>query len=121
VDERDVSPQGPHWGTWGGGSTYCKLLKLAGGHWLWRICHYGSSVRETCRWGSLAGNPEGYERKAMGMATPYMGAQATWSGLLYQGFREMAERGSRGGASLSLSLYLKGAWKAPLLGTLVDS
>jgi hypothetical protein len=31
-----------------------------------------------------------------------MGAQATWSGLLYRGLWEMAERGSRGGASFSL-------------------
>jgi hypothetical protein len=44
-----------------------------------------------------------------GLETPFMGAQATRSGLPYRVLREMVERGSGGGASLSLSV--KGTWR----------
>ena len=37
-----------------------------GGLWVRRISLYGSSVRETWRGGSCAGDPVGYERKALG-------------------------------------------------------
>jgi hypothetical protein len=62
--------------------------------------------------GALLGEPGGgapllgalkvMKGRLWGWATPFMGAQATWSGLLYRGLREMVERGSGGGASLSL-------------------
>jgi len=67
------------------------------------------AVRGTWRWGSFAGGPEGDERKAMEMGIS-MGAQATWSGLLYRGLWEMVERGSGGAASLSGS-SVKGTWR----------
>jgi len=70
-----LSPQWPHWRTWGGeGSIYWKLWELAeGGHWLWKIYLYGSSVRGTWSWGSFNGGLEGYERKAMGISNSLHG------------------------------------------------
>jgi hypothetical protein len=50
---------------------------------------------------------------------------ATWSGLISRGLRDVVERGSRVGVSLSLSLSVGALRKeprgrAPLLGTLRD-
>jgi hypothetical protein len=60
--------------------------------------------------GALLGEPGGgapvlgalkiMKGRLWGWATPFMGGQATWSGLLYRGLREMVEKGSGGGASL---------------------
>jgi hypothetical protein len=48
------------------GSYYRELQELAEeGLWLWSISVYGSSVRGTWRGGSFAGDPVGYERKAL--------------------------------------------------------
>jgi hypothetical protein len=46
---------------------------------------YGSSVRRTWRRGSFARDPEGYERKALGMGIPLYGVQfgnQEWAHLL---------------------------------------
>jgi hypothetical protein len=48
---------------------------------------------------SLLGALKIMKGRLWGWATPFMGAQATWSGLPYWGLREMVER-SGGGASL---------------------
>ena len=49
----------------GRGSVYQELWELAeGGFWLWSIFLYGSSVREPGG-GSFAGDPVGYESKAL--------------------------------------------------------
>jgi hypothetical protein len=42
--------------------------------------------------------------KLWGWASPFMGAQATWSELLYWGLWEMVERGSGGAVSPPLSV-----------------
>jgi hypothetical protein len=42
------------------------------------------------------------KKRLWGWETPFMCAQATWSGLLYRGLRVMVERGSGCRASFSL-------------------
>jgi hypothetical protein len=51
----------------------------------WGITLYGSSLGEPGG-GSFAMGPEGYERKALGMGSLFMGAQlGNLSGLIYRG------------------------------------
>jgi len=38
--------------------------------WRWSVSPYGSSVKETWREGSLAGDPGGYVEKALAMGIP---------------------------------------------------
>ena len=55
-------------GNLGKGSVYRKLQEIVEGRlWKWSILLYGRSVTGTWKRGSFAGDPEGYERKALEM------------------------------------------------------
>jgi len=73
---------------------------------LYIYIYIGALLGEPGEGDSPAGDPVGYERKALetGISLHWGLCWATWSGLIYWGLREMVERGSGSGASLSLSL-----------------
>jgi hypothetical protein len=72
----------------GRGSVYRKLQEMVEGRlWKWGIPLYGTSVREIWRGGSLAADPEGYERKALqtGISFHRSPAGEPGRGFFYQG------------------------------------